>query len=136
MFASVDVVAEATKSETVALDASLKKFYEGAEQKFQIISDWYSKLSDLLQAQISESDAFVELGLEMGRLYTSQSDIYLEKAKELKATSNCPFYGEWVSAAIDCYGIDKFKKLIDKTQAILNNFYSQNVDISVYNRCE
>lgn len=30
----------------------------------------------------------------------------------------------------------KFKKLTDKTQAILNTFYSQNVDISVYNRCE
>lgn len=30
----------------------------------------------------------------------------------------------------------KFNKLVNKTQVILNNFYSQNIDISIYNGCE
>lgn len=51
----------------------------------------------------------------------------LEKARELKTTSYCPFLGEWVSAAIDCYGIEKFKKMLDfLTKRNINDFHTEN----------
>lgn len=51
----------------------------------------------------------------------------LEKVKELKSKSSCPFLGEWASAAIDCYGIEKFKKMLDfLIKRNLHDFHSEN----------